>query len=97
MTGHVTIGGSICMELLTRSAWSAANDVERFGVESVNGKRALRPNLEFQFYSILVQIQAEIASDPNAALDLSAPNRVYDEHEARAAFERMCAKYGWNK
>mmetsp|Transcript_18010 Transcript_18010/g.20045 ORF Transcript_18010/g.20045 Transcript_18010/m.20045 type:complete len:105 (+) Transcript_18010:188-502(+) len=27
-TGHVTIGGSICMELLTNSGWTAANTVE---------------------------------------------------------------------
>jgi len=28
MTGHVTIGGSICMELLTNRGWSPANTVE---------------------------------------------------------------------
>lgn len=27
-TGHVTIGGSICMELLTKSGWSSINDIE---------------------------------------------------------------------
>ena len=27
-TGHITIGGSVCMELLTTSGWSAANSVE---------------------------------------------------------------------
>jgi ubiquitin-conjugating enzyme E2 Q len=27
-TGHVTIGGSICMELLTRSGWLPTNDFE---------------------------------------------------------------------
>jgi len=27
-TGHVTIGGSICMELLTNSGWNATNDIE---------------------------------------------------------------------
>eukprot|EP00761_Pharyngomonas_kirbyi_P013690 gb/GECH01013719.1/.p1 GENE.gb/GECH01013719.1/~~gb/GECH01013719.1/.p1 ORF type:complete len:321 (+),score=111.25 gb/GECH01013719.1/:1-963(+) len=27
-TGHVTIGGSICMELLTSSGWAPTNDVE---------------------------------------------------------------------
>eukprot|EP00667_Euglena_gracilis_P013743 EG_transcript_14213 len=27
-TGHVTVGGSICMELLTTSGWTAANSVE---------------------------------------------------------------------
>src|SRR5690606_31809485 len=27
-TGHVTIGGSICMELLTPSGWRPTNDIE---------------------------------------------------------------------
>jgi len=27
-TGHVTIGGSICMELLTNSGWNSTNDIE---------------------------------------------------------------------
>lgn len=27
-TGHVTLGGSICMELLTNSGWNATNDIE---------------------------------------------------------------------
>ena len=28
LPGHVTIGGSICMELLTRSGWKPTNDIE---------------------------------------------------------------------
>jgi len=28
MTGHVTIGGSICMELLTNSGWRSTNSIE---------------------------------------------------------------------
>ena len=27
-TGHVTIGGSICMQMLTRSGWTPSNDIE---------------------------------------------------------------------
>jgi len=27
-TGHITIGGSICMELLTNSGWNSTNDIE---------------------------------------------------------------------
>ena len=27
-TGHVTIGGSICMQMLARSGWSPSNDIE---------------------------------------------------------------------
>ncbi|KAK7115500.1 ubiquitin-conjugating enzyme E2 Q1-like [Littorina saxatilis] len=28
LTGHVTIGGSICMEMLTKSGWRPCNDIE---------------------------------------------------------------------
>lgn len=28
LTGHVTIGGSICMEMLTKSGWTPTNDIE---------------------------------------------------------------------
>lgn len=72
MTGHITSGGSVCMQLLTRSGWVPANTVE----------------------SVLVQIRAEIGSDPKTRLDPSS-DKPYDEEEARRAFDRMCAKYGW--
>ncbi|XP_071092148.1 ubiquitin-conjugating enzyme E2 Q2-like [Haliotis cracherodii] len=75
LTGHVTIGGSICMEMLTKSGWVPANDIE----------------------SILVQVRAEIMSDPNASLDSTRPNDSYTEREARDAFNRMVSRYGWNK
>lgn len=48
LTGHITLGGSICMQLLTVSGWSPANSIEsifvqiRFEIE--NGK----PRLDFQ-------------------------------------------------
>jgi len=32
-TGHITVGGSVCMELLTNSGWSAANSVESILVQ----------------------------------------------------------------
>ena len=28
ISGHVTIGGSICMEMLTKSGWTPTNDIE---------------------------------------------------------------------
>ena len=27
-SGHITVGGSICMQMLTRSGWSPSNDIE---------------------------------------------------------------------
>ena len=32
-TGHVTVGGSICMESLTPSGWSSARSIESYMVE----------------------------------------------------------------
>jgi len=32
-TGHVTIGGSVCMELLTSSGWTPTNDIESILVQ----------------------------------------------------------------
>ena len=45
----------------------------------------------------MVQIRAEIMSDPNARLDTSGSERDYSEQEAKAAFERMLVKYGWKR
>ncbi|KAK3085847.1 hypothetical protein FSP39_009580 [Pinctada imbricata] len=33
LTGHVTIGGSICMEMLTKSGWVPSNDIENILVQ----------------------------------------------------------------
>ncbi|KAL3860041.1 hypothetical protein ACJMK2_010223 [Sinanodonta woodiana] len=33
LTGHVTIGGSICMEMLTKSGWRPINDIESILVQ----------------------------------------------------------------
>lgn len=74
MTGHITTGGSVCMELLTRGGWSPVNTIE----------------------SVLVQVRTEILSDPKARLDLSMDvSWEYSERDAKLAFDRMCAKYGW--
>ena len=45
---------------------------------------------------ILIQVRAEIMSDPRARL---APNQdiEYTESEAKIAFERMVQKYGWDR
>jgi ubiquitin-conjugating enzyme E2 Q len=32
-TGHVTVGGSICMESLTPTGWSSARSIESYFVE----------------------------------------------------------------
>ena len=42
---------------------------------------------------VIIQVRAEIVSDPKARLDGKGGD--YTEHEAKAAFDRMVAKYGW--
>ena len=53
-------------------------------------------NIFILLKGILIQIRAEIMSDPRARLD-GSPNREYSEVEARSAFDRMVMKYGWNR
>ena len=45
--------------------------------------------------AVLVQVRSEIVSDPKVHLDYGRENQEYSEGDARAAFQRMCAKYGW--
>lgn len=45
---------------------------------------------------MIVQVRAEIASDPKAQLDKARADVPYNEHEAKQAFDRMVHKYGWN-
>jgi len=33
IAGHITIGGSICMQMLTRSGWTPSNDIEVCSIE----------------------------------------------------------------
>jgi ubiquitin-conjugating enzyme E2 Q len=46
-TGHVTLGGSICMELLTNSGWNSTNDIEsiliQIRAEIISGGARLDP------------------------------------------------------
>lgn len=55
LTGHVTIGGSVCMQVLTNSGWTPTNSVE----------------------GVIVQVRAEIASDPKAQLDATRADTPY--------------------
>lgn len=52
-TGHVTIGGSICMELLTMSGWNSTNDIEsiliQIRAELLGGGAKLDPNMTGSF------------------------------------------------
>ena len=77
------------MQMLTRSGWSPSNDIEVKGVCCKFTSLSLSQ-------SILIQVRAEIMSDPKARLDLYSCGD-YSESEARQAFERMVRRYGWNR
>jgi len=55
-TGHVTVGGSICMESLTPTGWSSARSIESFMVEILSllngGGGRLDQKMGNQDYSI---------------------------------------------
>jgi hypothetical protein len=46
---------------------------------------------------ILVDVRSIILSDDKASLDPTHADQPYTEAEAREAFNRMVARYGWNK
>lgn len=50
LTGHVTIGGSICMEILTQSGWSSASTIESLIItiksQIIEGGGRLSPNFD---------------------------------------------------
>lgn len=54
-TAHVTIGGSICMELLTKSGWSPCNDIDsvlvQIRTEMIIGNARLDPNFSSGDYT----------------------------------------------
>lgn len=47
-TGHVTIGGSICMELLTNSGWTPTNDIESILIQIRSEMIAGDARIEFR-------------------------------------------------
>jgi len=48
-TGHVTLGGSICMELLTKSGWSAINDMESILIQIIAELTSGGARLDFNY------------------------------------------------
>lgn len=71
-TGHITLGGSLCMELLTNQGWSPTYSVE----------------------NVIIQIKLAI-SEGGGKLDQKNYNQRYTLKEAKEAFNRVAARYGW--
>ncbi|XP_070574815.1 ubiquitin-conjugating enzyme E2 Q1-like [Ptychodera flava] len=48
LTGHVTVGGSICMQLLTKSGWRPANDIESILIQ-IRSEIMSDPNAQLDY------------------------------------------------
>lgn len=79
-TAHVTIGGSICSEMLTYDGWKRVLQNSTFN--SIN--------VSHIFISIIADIQ-----DGNGRLDPANPTGTYSTAEARKAFERVARDHNW--
>lgn len=77
--GHVTAGGSICMDLLTNSGWSAANDIESVLLQIRMALMSSEPN-----YARLARISGNL----NAMTD-------YSVGEAIDAYQRVARSHDW--
>jgi ubiquitin-conjugating enzyme E2 Q len=60
-TGHVTIGGSVCMELLTSSGWTPTNDIESILVQIRSEMLAGGARLDFANPSDYTEQEAKAA------------------------------------
>ena len=67
LPGHVTVGGSICMELLTRSGWKPTNDIE------------VGPSFIYATDGLYIRRMTNIANEPlkTAKWDFSTHYNVY--------------------
>lgn len=84
LTGHVTVGGSICMELLTNSGWRSTNDIESILIQ-------IRCPL-CSCATTLTPCSAEMQSG-GARID---GDSEYNEREAWDAFYRAASNHGWD-
>lgn len=81
-TGHVTIGGSICTELLTNSGTPA----------SWNSKLSIE-SLLLYLHTTLMDGEARIQIEPDQ--HHPNPEMDYSKAEAEAAFRRVARYHGW--
>jgi len=61
LTGHVTIGGSICMQLLTNSGWSPSNSIESIFIQIHCEMLTGKPRIDFNNTSPYSRSEADEA------------------------------------
>ena len=88
-TGHVTIGGSICMEVLTQTGWSPANGTHCYCSCSFCN------NVLLDVETVIVQIRSEM--DAGGAKLAHDDHSDYPESEAYAAYERVADFHNWKR
>jgi hypothetical protein len=90
-TGHVTVGGSICMEVLTSSGWLPTNDVETVIIQiraEMNGGGAKLDQVHDYIIVFCFVLPCADAIRQDNHTD-------YDEGEAFAAFDRVASDHKW--
>ena len=83
-TGHITIGGSICMEVLTKSG----NNKYLLGMYCVGWTAA------FSMENLMLDILVTICSG-GGRLDGPRWAQEYTLFEAQDAFKRVASQHGW--
>ncbi|KAI5302233.1 Sorting nexin, cytoplasm-to-vacuole targeting pathway/endosomal sorting [Ascosphaera pollenicola] len=78
--GHVTQGGSMCMELLTSTGWSAASAMESVLLQIKLALSSLEPR--------------PARLEPNQSV-ARGTIKSYDARTAYAAYLRVCGQHGW--
>ncbi|PNS15126.1 Ubiquitin-conjugating enzyme E2 6 [Sphaceloma murrayae] len=79
--GHVTIGGALCMELLTNSGWSSVSSIESVLLQVRLAMASTDP-------------PARLALDTDCRRGAAHTND-YSVGEAVEAYKRACAAHGW--
>ncbi|CAI5999775.1 unnamed protein product [Closterium sp. NIES-64] len=84
-TGHVTVGGSICMELLTQSGWSPAYSLESLLVQLIANMAAGGARVDPRY----------VRAGRCGCRDGPHAGGCYSLAEAKDAFVRVAGQHGW--
>ena len=85
--GHVTAGGSVCMDLLTSSGWMAAYSIDSILLQVRMALMSTDPRP--------ARLQCAVDAKGGRYTHNDGAGGVYGEAEAVEAFERACRMHGW--
>eukprot|EP01090_Pellita_catalonica_P013058 TRINITY_DN3011_c0_g1_i2.p1 TRINITY_DN3011_c0_g1~~TRINITY_DN3011_c0_g1_i2.p1 ORF type:complete len:251 (-),score=38.23 TRINITY_DN3011_c0_g1_i2:19-771(-) len=88
-TGHITVGGSICVKDLTKTGW------KEYGVTLLLNKTNPLSYREFVLSTFFIMIR-NLLLEGNALVDLGSAGTEYTEIEGKQAFLRVAKQHGWS-